>query len=112
MFGGRHEIHYQAKIGSGLKILHPSLGVVVSKWATVGTNLTLTGGNVIGGRQRLCEGLLNFGDNVYLGANAVVLGPVNIGSFVNVGAGSVVLKDVMSRMTVAGVPARPLGEPS
>ena len=47
------EIHYRADIQGGLKILHPSLGVVLSGNLTCGRNLMLSGGNCIGGRRQL-----------------------------------------------------------
>jgi acetyltransferase-like isoleucine patch superfamily enzyme len=46
------------------------------------------------------------GDNVFLGANAVVLAGVTVGDGAIIGAGSVVTKDVVSKMVVAGNPAR------
>src|SRR5579884_2790120 len=33
---GSAEIHYGSSIGKGLKILHPSLGIVISKHAVIG----------------------------------------------------------------------------
>jgi serine acetyltransferase len=105
IMGARHEIHYRAEIGEHLKILHPSLGVVVSGKAIIGTHLVLTGGNVIGGRKALKTGDLVLGDHVSLGANAVVLGPVEVGSHCNIGAGAVVVKDVPPGATMVGVPA-------
>src|SRR5919202_1648890 len=50
LMGARGEIHYRASIGRGLRVLHPVLGVVVSARAVIGTNLTMVGGNCIGGR--------------------------------------------------------------
>lgn len=43
-----------------LNVLHPTLGVAVSRYAVAGENLTLTGGNCIG-------------RNVQIGAGAVVV---------------------------------------
>ena len=100
-----HEIHYRAKIDQGLKILHGSLGIVVSGNAVIGSHLTLTGGNCIGERSR---GELYIGNNVTLGANAVILGPVHIGDNVQIGAGAVVLQDASDNSVLVGVPAHPL----
>jgi serine O-acetyltransferase len=106
LLGSRHEIHYQADIGKGLKILHASLGVVVSKYAVCGEHLTLTGGNCIGGRTALKSGDVWLGNHVSLGANAVVLGPVRLGDRCVIGAGAVVLKDAPADSVLVGVPAR------
>lgn len=107
-FGGGLEIHYLADIGPGLRVLHPTLGAVVSGHAVVGRNLILTGGNCIGGRPGTSSGNLIVGDDVELGANAVILGPSVIGSRVRVGAGAVVIGDAPAGSTMVGVPARPV----
>ena len=50
------------------------------------------------------------GDNVLIGAGAKVLGNIEIGSCARIAAGSVVLHPVPPRTTVAGVPAKIVGE--
>ena len=45
-----------------------------------------------------------------IGAGAKILGNIHIGNCSRVAAGSVVLKEVPSKTTVAGVPARVVGE--
>ncbi|MDB4790210.1 hypothetical protein OAG64_01035 [Akkermansiaceae bacterium] len=45
------EINYLAQIGPRIKILHPSLGVVISGKAIIGSGLALTGANCIGGKR-------------------------------------------------------------
>ena len=107
--GGRHEIHYRAEIGRGLKIWHSSLGTVVSGFTVAGEYLTLTGGNIIGARKSLRDGDIQIGSNVFLGGHATVLGPVKVGDNVEIGAGAVVVSDIRSGVIVAGVPARELG---
>lgn len=102
------EISYKADIGPGISVLHPSMGVVVSSFVTIGKNLTLTGGNVIGGRSEVRNGEAKFmlGDNVNLGANAVILGPVVLGNNITIGALALVNKDFESGCTLVGVPAK------
>lgn len=100
------EISYHAEIGPGISILHPSMGVVVSGFAKIGKNLTITGGNVIGAKPLMRQGgVLMIGDDVSLGANAVVLGPVVLGDRVTVGASAMVNKDFPSDTILVGVPA-------
>ena len=102
---GNCEIYYRASIGKGLKLLHPSLGVVISGNAVIGENLTLVGGNCIGERGRVRLGDLIIGNNVNMGVNSVILGPVNVGNNVSVGAGAVVVKDACDHAILVGVPA-------
>jgi len=106
---GSCEIHYQADIGPGFLVLHPSLGVVVSGQATVGSRLTLTGGNCLGMRGHPSAPSFVIGSDVDMGANSTVLGPLVMGDDVRVGAGAVVLDDVPSGSSVVGVPARVVG---
>jgi serine O-acetyltransferase len=47
---------------------------------------------------------------VLIGAGAKVLGNIRVGDCSRIGAGSVVLKEVPPRTTVAGVPAKVIGE--
>jgi serine acetyltransferase len=102
------EIHYGADIGPGLLLLHPSLGVLVSSHAVMGSDCTLTGGNCIGVRDGARTGTMEIGHHVVLGVNSVVLGPIRVGSRVTVGANSVALHDVPDGAVVGGVPAREL----
>ena len=87
-WGSRGEIHYEAAIGRGLMILHPALGIVVSKRTVAGEYLRLTGGNCLGTRGGdLAPGGIWLGDGVLLGVNAVVLGPIRVGHRAVVRAG-------------------------
>lgn len=104
--GGRHEISYRAEIGRGLHVLHTALGVVVSGKTVAGECLTLTGGNLIGGRKPIAHGDIRIGSRVFLGANAVILGPLSVGDDAQIGAGAVVILDVLPAAVVVGVPAK------
>ena len=50
------------------------------------------------------------GNGVLIGAGAIVLGNIRVGDCARVAAGSVVIKEVPPRVTVAGVPAKIVGE--
>lgn len=103
------DIHYAANIGSGLVVLHHSLGIVINGQVVIGKNLTLTGGNVIGvGRKRATK--FTIGDNVSLGANAVIVGSVCIGDNVIIGALACVTRNYSSGCTLVGVPAKPIAK--
>ncbi len=107
LLGANCEIHYRAEIGSGLRVLHPTLGVVINGGVIVGRGLLLTGGNCIGIRSRVAAANFTIGDNVTLGANAVILGPVRVGSLAKWVLGAVVVSDAAEGSVLMGVPARP-----
>ena len=101
------EINYKADIGPGIKVLHPSGGVVISGKAKIGKGLTLTGGNIIGAKPGCPDKGIQIGDNCSLGANAVIIGPLKLGNNINVGASACVVKDeVNDGKTLVGVPAK------
>jgi serine acetyltransferase len=101
------DINYKADIKGGLLVLHPSNGIVISGLSIIGQNLTLTGGNIIGGRAGAKYGDIKIGDKCFLGANAVVLGPIRLGNKINIAASACVVKDcVEDNVTLLGVPAK------
>lgn len=105
------DIHYKADIKGGLLILHPSMGITISGLAIIGTNLTLTGGNVIGISKKCNKGDFVIGNNCNLGANAVIIGPVLISNHITIGAMACVTKNFMeSGLILAGIPALPLNK--
>ena len=98
------DIHYKANIQEGLKILHNSVGVVISGQSIIGKYLTLTGGNVIGAKEK---GDIIIGDNCYLGANATIIGPLHLGNNISIGASACVVKsELQSNVILIGVPAK------
>lgn len=101
------DIHYKADIKGGMLVLHPSVGVVISGLSVIGKGLTLTGGNVIGGRAGCKPGEIIIGDHCNMGANAVVLGPVTLGNNISIGASACVVHNCFTdNASLIGVPAR------
>lgn len=104
------DIHPGARIGKGLMIDHAH-SIVIGETAVVGDNVSMLHSVTLGGtgkddgdRHPKIE------DGVLIGAGAKVLGNITIGHCSRVAAGSVVLKDIPPCVTVAGVPARVVGE--
>ena len=89
-------LHREATIGSGLVLRNP-YGVFIGPISVLGANCTLETGTLVDGQV---------GERGYFGAGAKLLCHAAIGDDVVVSAGSVVLSNVMSGVTVAGVPAR------
>jgi serine O-acetyltransferase len=101
------DLNYKSDIKGGILILHPSVGIVISGFSVIGKNLTLTGGNIIGGKSGCKYGDILIGDNCSLGANAVILGPIHLSNGINIGASACVIKDcLIDNTTLIGVPAR------
>ncbi len=106
------EIHPGATIGRNLFIDH-GMGVVIGETATIGDNVTLYHGVTLGGKGDNTTGGKrhpDIGDNVIIGAGAQVLGPITIGDNAAIGANAVVTHSVPEGITVAGNPARRIGQ--
>ncbi len=104
------DIHPAAKIGRGIMIDHAT-GVVIGETATVGDDASILHGVTLGGSGKSADDRHpKIGRGVMIGAGAKILGNINVGDCARVAAGSVVLKDVPKMMTVAGVPAKVVGQ--
>jgi len=104
------DINPAARIGKGIFLDHAT-GLVVGETAVVGDNVSILHGVTLGGTGK--EGSdrhPKIGNGVLIGAGAKILGNIHIGNCSRVAAGSVVLKEVPAKTTVAGVPARVVGE--
>lgn len=104
------DIHPAVQMGQGIFFDHAT-GIVVGMTAVIEDDVSILQGVTLGGTGK------ETGDRhpkirrgVLLGAGAKVLGNIEIGSCSKVAAGSVVLKAVPCGVTVAGVPARVIGE--
>ena len=104
------DIHPAAKIGKGLMIDHAH-SIVIGETSVVGDNVSMLHSVTLGGTGKEDENRHpNIGDGVLIGAGAKVLGNIKIGSCCRIAAGSVVLQEIPPKKTVAGVPARIVGE--
>jgi serine O-acetyltransferase len=104
------DIHPAAKIGRGIMLDHGS-GIVIGETAEIGDNSSLLHDVTLGGSGKEAgDRHPKIGRGVMIGAGAKILGNIHVGDCARVAAGSVVLKDVPSKTTVAGVPARVVGE--
>lgn len=104
------DIHPGAQIGKGIMLDHAT-SLVVGETAVIGDNVSILHSVTLGGSG--CQSgdrHPKIGSGVLIAAGAKVLGNVVIGNGVKIGAGSVVLDDVAANTTVAGVPARVVGD--
>ncbi len=104
------DIHPNALVGQGIMIDHAH-SIVIGETAVVGDDVSMLHSVTLGGTGK--EGgdrHPKIGDGVLIGAGAKVLGNIKVGNCSRVAAGSVVLKDVPPCTTVAGIPARIVGE--
>ncbi len=96
-------------VGPGLYIGHFG-GVVISPYATLGSNVNIAQGVTIGSTSTgLRQGAPTIGDKVWVGANAIIVGKVTIGSEALIGPGAYVYFDVPSRGVVLGNPGTIVG---
>jgi serine O-acetyltransferase len=104
------DIHPAARIGKGLMIDHAH-AIVIGETAVVGNGVSMLHSVTLGGTGKE-EGDRHpkVGNGVLIGAGAKVLGNIRIGNCSRIAAGSVVLAEVPPCTTVAGVPARIVGE--
>lgn len=108
MFGV--DIHPGARLGKGIMIDHAH-SIVIGETAMVGDNVSMLHAVTLGGTGK-ADGDRHpkIGNGVLIGAGAKVLGNITIGACSRIAAGSVVLKEVPACKTVAGVPAKIVGE--
>lgn len=104
------DIHPAARVGRGIMIDHAH-SIVIGETAVVGDNVSMLHSVTLGGTGKEDgDRHPKIGDGVLIGAGAKVLGNIHVGRCSRIAAGSVVLQDVPPCTTVAGVPARVVGE--
>ncbi|MBN8958418.1 MAG: serine O-acetyltransferase [Rhizobiales bacterium] len=104
------DIHPAVTVGRGIFLDHAT-GLVVGETAMIEDDVSMLQDVTLGGTGK------EDGDRhpkirrgVLIGAGAKILGNIEVGACARIAAGSVVLKAVPPRTTVAGVPARVVGE--
>ena len=108
MFGV--DIHPAARIGRGIMIDHAH-SIVIGETAVVGDNVSMLHSVTLGGTGKEDHDRHpKIGNGVLIGAGAHVLGNIKVGDCSRIAAGSVVLQEVPAKKTVAGVPAKIVGE--
>ena len=104
------DIHPGARIGNGVMIDHAH-SIVIGETAVVGNDVSMLHSVTLGGTGKEDgDRHPKIGDGVLIGAGAKVLGNISVGDHSRIAAGSVVLQDVPRCKTVAGVPARVIGD--
>ena len=104
------DIHPAARIGTGVMIDHAH-AIVIGETAVVGNHVSMLHAVTLGGTGKAGgDRHPKIGDGVLIGAGAKVLGNITVGRNSRIAAGSVVLEDVPPCKTVAGIPARIVGD--
>ncbi|MEM9045749.1 MAG: serine O-acetyltransferase [Pseudomonadota bacterium] len=104
------DIHPGAKMGKGIMIDHAH-SIVIGETAVVGDDVSMLHSVTLGGTGKAGgDRHPKIGNGVLIGAGAKVLGNIHVGNCSRIAAGSVVLKDVPECKTVAGIPAKIVGD--
>jgi len=104
------DINPAAKIGRGIFLDHAT-GFVVGETAVIEDNCSILHDVTLGGTGKEHEDRHpKIRHGVMIGAGAKILGNIEVGHCARIAAGSVVIKPVPNNTTVAGVPAKVVGE--
>lgn len=104
------DIHPAARMGKGIFLDHAT-GLVVGETAVVEDDVSLLHSVTLGGTGKVSgDRHPKIRHGVLIGAGAKILGNIEVGHCTKVAAGSVVLSSIPHNKTVAGVPARIVGE--
>lgn len=108
------DIHPAAEIGGGLRLTHTS-GLVIGRYARLGSDVNVLHGVTIGGSGKAWfdpgfeDGLPDIGDGTEIWAGAKILGPVKVGRGCHIGANAIVTRDLPDGASfTAGQPVREL----
>jgi serine O-acetyltransferase len=104
------DIHPAARIGRGIFLDHAT-GLVVGETAVIEDDVSMLHGVTLGGTGKEAgdrHPKIRYG--VLIGAGAKILGNIEVGHCARIASGSVVIRPVPHNTTVAGVPAKVVGE--
>jgi len=100
------QISPTTSIGPGFHLGHFG-GVVISPYATLGSNINISQGVTIGAENRgERKGAPTLEDRVWVGANAIIVGKVTIGTDALIAPGAFVNFDVPNKALVLGNPGK------
>ena len=104
------DINPAARIGRGIFLDHAT-GFVCGETAVIEDDVSILHGVTLGGTGKENEDRHpKIRHGVMIGAGAKILGNIEVGHCARIAAGSVVVKEVPHNVTVAGVPAKIVGE--
>ena len=104
------DIHPAAQFGAGIMLDHAT-GLVAGETAVVGDDVSILHAVTLGGTGKESgDRHPKIGRGVLLAAGCKIIGNIEVGEGAKVGAGSVVLEDVPDHVTVAGIPAKIVGQ--
>jgi serine O-acetyltransferase len=104
------DINPAARIGRGIFLDHAT-GLVVGETAVIEDDVSILHDVTLGGTGKENEDRHpKIRHGVMIGAGAKILGNIEVGHCARIAAGSVVIKPVPNNVTVAGVPAKVVGE--
>jgi serine O-acetyltransferase len=104
------DINPAARIGRGIFLDHAT-GLVVGETAVIDDDVSMLHDVTLGGTGKENEDRHpKIRRGVMIGAGAKILGNIEVGECARIAAGSVVIKPVPKNKTVAGVPAKVVGE--
>ena len=104
------DINPAVSIGRGIFLDHAT-GLVVGETASIGNDVSILHDVTLGGTGKdHGDRHPKIADGVLIGAGAKIIGNIEIGRCARIAAGSVVIKSVPNNVTVAGVPAKIVGD--
>ena len=104
------DINPAARIGRGIFLDHAT-GLVVGETAVIDDDVSILHDVTLGGTGKEHEDRHpKIRRGVMIGAGAKILGNIEVGHCARIAAGSVVINSVPNNVTVAGVPAKVVGE--